>query len=247
MKMARSARQKSITNIYHVMLRGINRQQIFLDDEDNRMFLMTLEKCREISVFHLYAYVLMGNHVHILLQTVEEPLEQVMKRVGTRYALWYNNKYCRTGHLFQDRYRSEPVQDQDYFLTVLRYILYNPVKAGICRLAEDYPFSSAKDYFSGGEISETAFAEGIAGRDALLEYLKEPSDEECMDDTRARVNDKEALEIIRKITGGEETSAGLRMVADYPGQYVWPLRKAGLSIRQISRLTGLSIGIVRNK
>ena len=74
------------------MLRGINRQQIFLDDEDNRMFLMTLEKCREISGFHLYAYVLMGNHVHILLQTVEEPLEQVMKRVGTRYALWYNNK-----------------------------------------------------------------------------------------------------------------------------------------------------------
>ena len=245
MKMARTGRKHSTSNIYHVMLRGINRQQILLDEEDNRQFLTILELCREISGFHLYAYCLMGNHIHLLLQTGEEPLEQVMKRIGTRYAAWYNRKYYRTGHLFQDRYKSEPVQDNAYFLTVLRYILNNPVKAGICRQAEDYQFSCARDYFNGGGICEVSFAEEMTGREALLAYLKEASEDQCMDDDLIRINDKEALEIIKKITGEKETAKSLRLISDHPGQYVRPLREAGLSIRQISRLTGLSTGIVR--
>ena len=89
----------SKSNIYHIMLRGINRQQIFLDEEDHRHFLEVLEQCREISEFRLYAYCLMGNHIHLLLHADGEPLEQVMKRIGTRYVVWYNNKYARTGHL----------------------------------------------------------------------------------------------------------------------------------------------------
>ena len=162
----------SKSNIYHIMLRGINRQQIFLDEEDHRHFLEVLEQCREISEFRLYAYCLMGNHIHLLLHADGEPLEQVMKRIGTRYVVWYNNKYARTGHLFQDRYKSEPVQDNGYFLTVLRYILNNPVKAGICRKTEDYPWSSASDYYSGDGITDISFAEEITGRKALFNGAK---------------------------------------------------------------------------
>ena len=81
--MARKAREKSEQNIYHVMLRGINRQQIFMDEEDNRHFLQVLWQCREISGFSVFAYCLMGNHVLLLMQTGKEPLEQVMKRIGT--------------------------------------------------------------------------------------------------------------------------------------------------------------------
>ena len=73
--MPRTAREKSEQNIYHVMLRGIDRQQIFLDQEDDQRFLQVLRQCREISGFSLFAYCLMGNHVHLLLQTGQEPLE----------------------------------------------------------------------------------------------------------------------------------------------------------------------------
>ena len=243
--MARRARERCESNTYHVMLRGINRQQIFLDQEDNQRFLEVLEQCREISGFRLFAYCLMGNHVHLLLRACEEPLEQVMKRIGTRYVVWYNKKYSRTGHLFQDRYRSEAVTDDAYCLTVIRYILNNPVKAGMCRRAEDYRWSSTSDYYSGGGITDTAFAEGMLGREALLEYLKAGAEDICMDDTPSRISDRLALKIVLNTVGGEDVTACLRKISDQPEQYVASLRKAGLSIRQISRLTGLSVGIVR--
>ena len=247
MDMARKVRERCESNTYHVMLRGINRQQIFLDQLDNQHFLEVLTECREISKYHIYAYCFMGNHVHLLLRVGEEPLEQVMKRIGTRYAVWYNNKYARAGHLFQDRYRSEAVKDDVYFLMVLRYILNNPVKGGICRKAEDYRWSSAADYITGGGITETAFAEGLLGREALLKYLKTPSDDICMDDNPSRFRDSEALEIIQDTVGGEDLAACLKKICNQPERYVSRLRNAGLSIRQISRLTGLSVGIVRKQ
>ena len=243
--MARKAREKSELNIYHVMLRGINRQQIFMDEEDNRQFLNVLRQCREISGFRLFAYCLMGNHVHLLLQTGRESLEQVMKRIGTRYVVWYNSKYERTGHLFQDRYKSEAVQDEAYFVTVLRYILNNPVKAGICDKATDYSLSSAGDYLTGEGMTDTAFAEEILGRDALLEYLEAPCEETCMDDGPIGMGDRAAVKILCRIVGTADVETGRREISERPDRFIPPLRAAGLSIRQISRLTGISFGIVR--
>ena len=109
--MARCAREKSESNIYHVMLRGIDRQGIFLDDEDDLRFLSVIRQCHELSGFRLFAYCLMGNHVHMLLQTEREPIDLVMKRIGPRYSVWFNSKYGRVGHLFQDRYKSEAIHD----------------------------------------------------------------------------------------------------------------------------------------
>ena len=243
--MARKTREKSEQNIYHVMLRGINRQQIFLDEEDNRHFLEVLWRCREISGFSLLAYCLMGNHVHLLLQTGREPLELVMKRIGTRYAVWYNGKYERVGHLFQDRYRSEAVQDEAYFLTVLRYILYNPVKAGMCGKATDYALSSARDYLTGGGMTDTAFAEAMLGRDALLQYLAAPCEDACMVDAPTGIGDRAAAKILCEVADAADMETSKRVVSQRPERYIPRLREAGLSIRQISRLTGVSFGIVR--
>ena len=127
--MPRKARELSRTNIYHVMLRGINRQTIFEDNEDMNCFLTEVRRCKDISDFKLYAFCLMSNHVHLLLETDQEPLDMIFRRLGSRYAGWYNRKYGRVGHLFQDRYRSEKVETEQYFLTALRYILQNPMKA----------------------------------------------------------------------------------------------------------------------
>ena len=245
MNMARTAREKSESNIYHVMLRGINRQQIFLDEADNRRFLEVLRQCREMSKYRLFAYCLMGNHVHLLLRADGEPLERVMKRIGTRFAVWYNTKHDRVGHLFQDRYRSEAVHDEAYFLTVLRYILNNPVKAGLCGRSTEYPWSSARDYFSGEGFTDTDFAEAIMDRDVLLEYLAAPSEDSCMDDAPARISDQAAVKRLTKIVGEADVLACVRAVAGRPERYIPPLRGAGLSIRQICRITGIPFGIVR--
>ena len=102
--MPRRARKQSETGIYHVMLRGIDRQLIFEDSEDYIWFLDIVEECREVCNFQLYAYCLMGNHVHLLLKVQDEGLETIFKRIGGRYVYYYNVKYQRVGHLFQDRF-----------------------------------------------------------------------------------------------------------------------------------------------
>ena len=125
--MPRQARKRAESGIYHVMLRGINQQRIFEDEEDNQRFLQILRECKEIGGFMLLAYCLMGNHVHLLIKEGTESLEQIFKRIGGRFVYWYNVKYQRVGHLFQDRFKSEPVDTDAYLLTVIRYIHQNPV------------------------------------------------------------------------------------------------------------------------
>ena len=243
--MPRKARAKSETNIYHIMLRGNNRETIFHDREDCIMLLRILKKCKQLSQFQLYAYCLMGNHVHLLLQSGPESIDQVMKRICTRYVKWYNAKYGRVGHLFQDRFKSEPVCDAAYFCTVLRYILNNPVKAGICKQVTDYPLSSINDYVHGGGITDTTFAERILGRDRVLEYLTAKCNDNCMDESMTKISMREARKRFCEIVGLQDAESCKQAVVEHPEQYVKALRNGGLSIRQICQLTELSFGIVR--
>jgi putative transposase len=129
--MARKERKKSRSGIYHIMLRGINRQTIFEDEEDKRKFLETLKKYKDVSKYQLYSYCLMDNHVHLLIREMDETIAEAIKRISSSYVYWYNLKYERVGHLFQERFKSERVESEVYFLTVLRYIHQNPLKAGL--------------------------------------------------------------------------------------------------------------------
>ncbi|MBQ8306532.1 MAG: transposase [Blautia sp.] len=196
--MPRRVRLKAVSGIYHVMLRGINRQQIFFDDEDYKAFIFTLQRFREISRFELYAYCLMGNHVHILLKTTEEALETTFKRIGTSFVYWYNTKYDREGHLFQDRFRSEPVEDERYFLCVLRYILRNPVAAGLCRKPEDYPYSNMDEIMQGIHLPCS-----VNGPE-LIHFIQMENGDQCLDLTekgRHKPADQMAVEWIRQEFG----------------------------------------------
>lgn len=136
--------------------------------------------------------------------------------------------------------------DERYFLTVLRYILRNPVKAGICEKPEAYELSSAKDYANGGGLTDTAFAEGMLGREELLRFLSEPNEDDCMDDRLPRHNDKAAAKRFCELVGAADLKDAAEIVSTHPGRYIPEMKKAGLSIRQICRLTGISFGIVRN-
>lgn len=104
--MPRRARRTAGSGIYHVMLRGVNRDPIFLDDEDRTYFLRALKTVRDASGCRVLAYCLMDNHVHLVLRTGAEPLGAVVKRLGVRYVARFNRRYDRVGHLFQDRFKS---------------------------------------------------------------------------------------------------------------------------------------------
>ena len=153
--MPRQERLQSATGIYHVMLRGINKQDIFEDDEDYIQFLKILNGLvdRHDDDGHIlpahctfYAYCLMTNHVHLLIRERDELISESIKRIGVAYARYYNHKYERNGHLFQDRFRSEPVNSIEYFMTLMRYIHQNPVVAGLADEVRDYPWSSWHEY-----------------------------------------------------------------------------------------------------
>ncbi len=108
--MPRRARLKSASGIYHIMLRGANKQEIFHDDEDCRYFLTTIKRYKVISGMDIYGWCLMNNHVHLLLKEGQEEIATTMKRIGVTYVYHYNCKYKTVGHLFQDRFKSENVE-----------------------------------------------------------------------------------------------------------------------------------------
>jgi len=228
------------------MLRGINKQSIFSDNEDNEKFLRILEECKVISEFELYGYCLMGNHVHLLLKECKEPLEQVLKRIGTRYVYWFNKKYARIGHLFQDRYKSEVVESDPYFSVVLRYIHQNPKKAGLCKLIREYKWSSYKNYIGKSGIIDTSLALEIISKSNFEKFMNEDKDDICLDDTNQdrRLSDEEVTTIIEdkfKIKAimiqNEPKKARNELLRDALGI-------DGVSTRQLSRVTGISANII---
>lgn len=240
--MPRKARELSRTNIYHVMLRGINRQTIFEDNEDMNCFLTEVRRCKDISDFKLYAFCLMSNHVHLLLETDQEPLDMIFRRLGSRYAGWYNRKYGRVGHLFQDRYRSEKVETEQYFLTALRYILQNPMKAGLEQQPGSYRWSSYLAYEKGiGLITDTQYAVSMAGnREDLIRFLREANDDQLMDesDRNARISDEQAKEVMKQVTGCSAISEFQKLEDSVQKECILQLSDQGIPVRQISRLTG---------
>jgi REP element-mobilizing transposase RayT len=153
------------------MLRGNERKNIFIDEEDKNYFLNTLQKVKENCTYELYAYCLMDNHVHLLIQERTDGLQRTMKRIGVIYSYYFNKKYQRIGHLFQDRYRSETVEKDTYVLAAARYIHNNPVEAGIVKNAEEYKWSSYQEYIE--YINNSANRQKLADVTFLLSMLSD--------------------------------------------------------------------------
>lgn len=247
-KNAKTSTEKSESRIYHVMLRGINKQQIFEDEEDSDKFIQILKECKAVSGFKLFAYCLMGNHIHLLIKEGKEPVEQIFKRICGRYVYWYNIKYQRVGHLFQDRFKSEPVEDDGYFLTVVRYIHQNPVKAGICKSIKNYKYSSYAEYISKSWIVDTDFIFDMISKKEFERYNNENNADKCLeisDEPKIRVTDEQAKKIIEKYSKCETVSEFQKLDTLSRDEFIAIFKQNGLSIRQICRLTGVSYGIVR--
>ena len=120
--MPRTARKISKTGFYHVIIRGVNKEMIFIDDEDRKMFLRLLKFYKTDMNCKIHAYCLMSNHVHLLIEDKKLKIGELMKNITCVYAGEFNKKYNRVGHLFQDRFNSQNVEKQDYLFRVIRYM-----------------------------------------------------------------------------------------------------------------------------
>lgn len=129
--------------IHHVINRGNNKQQIFFDDEDYNRYLRTVIKYKMKYDFNLFAFCLMRNHVHLLIKTDKKAsISKIMHSITTQYSQWHNEKYNKIGHLWQGRFLSPIVSDDQYLINVMRYIEQNPVRANIVQTPHQYGFSS---------------------------------------------------------------------------------------------------------
>ena len=227
------------------MMRGINKQVIFQSDADRRHFITILGECKEISGFKLHAFCLMPNHIHLLLEPAgDEPLEIIFKRIGSRYAVWYNRKYQRVGHLFQDRFRSENVETDMYYRTVLRYILQNPMKAGMEKKPGTYRWSSYLAYEKGsGLLTDTDYAEKMfGGREELIDFVQQNNNDEAMDEPKYMwcMTDEEAKEVVQRITGCSSESEFQQLDEETKKEYVRQMYLEKMSMNQIARLSGIA-------
>lgn len=143
--MPRQARILNEKNVYHVMLRGNNREKIFIDNEDKQRIIETIRLKKKDREFFLYAYCVMDNHIHLVIREGEDSLSRIVKRIGVSYAYYFNKKYNRIGHVFQGRFKSENIEDDKYLLCAIRYVHRNPVKAGLGSF-DEYPWSSYKEF-----------------------------------------------------------------------------------------------------
>ena len=262
--MPRQSRKNSGTGIYHVMLRGINRQNIFEDSDDYFKFIKLLhhsvhpkdEKGLELPpLCMLYAYCLMPNHIHLLIKESQEGIGSVIKRIAISYASYFNHKYQRIGHLFQDRFKSEPVDDMNYFITLIRYIHQNPVAAGITSNVEDYVWSSWVEYT---ESSPCLFPvctlrnifERVPKTD-IMELVNTPLAKTAAmldvdtHNTRTDMSDEEINEYLKARHGVRTAKEIAIWSRDMQSDIIKDLRHQGAGLRQLVRLTGISYGILR--
>lgn len=241
--MPRQARQRSNTDIYHVILRGIDRMAIFYTDDDRQMFLNFL-KMQISDHFKIYCYCLMDNHVHLLLKS--ESLSSEMHHLASLYAMRFNRKYERCGYLFQNRFQSENVENESYLLNCFRYILRNPVKAGMCPKPSAYRWSSYQAYFTHKDLGvDTGFLDlFFQSKEDFEEFMTSDDPQQCMDiDQISHPTDKEIKQIWEQKLTGKEFDQLSKSEKYQLLQELKYTTNAGL--RQLARITHTGYNIIR--
>jgi REP element-mobilizing transposase RayT len=250
--MPRQARKKSISGIYHVIVRGVNQQNIFEDDGDRKRFLMTLQRFKEISGFEIYSYCLMDNHIHLVIMEAGESISVALKRINSSYVYWFNKKYNRIGHLFQERFKSEPVETKGYFMRVNRYIHQNPLKAGLAGNVFACKWTSMDEYVGQPRLVDVdrllkVFSEdrGAAMKE-FVAYMQVTDHEDCLEvDGKLKLPDSAVQEEMFRLGVASATALQQIEVGDR-NEVLQKLKNLdGVSLRQVSRVTGISKSVVQ--
>ena len=251
--MSRQRRKFSQTGLYHIIFRGISRQNIFEEDSDYLKLKGIIKKVKTEMKAELYAYCFMTNHVHLFIKENETgDISKIMTKILSHYATWFNIKYLRSGTLFCNRYKSEPVEDERYFFGLIRYIHQNPLEAHMVPSPKEYPYSSYQEYADNEkDITDIDFMLDMINenRDIAVEQFKKFSETKETENFEISESQRKSHEAIRRrimteIEGREpSTIKGL----DKEKRNVL-IRKfvfeKGISKSALERATGISRGTI---
>ena len=262
--MPRAARNTANTGVYHAILRGVNRQQIFECSDDYNRFLEIL---KEQTLAHteygrtipprctIYSYCLMGNHVHLLLQERSDTIGEVMKRIASSYVFYYNHKYNRLGHLFQERFKSQPCDDIDYYITLLRYIHQNPIKAGLSTDPTQYPWSSWHEFTGKAQdgfcnIQATIRRYPFQDLDYLVRQILTDDEADGLLDIETAPDhsyqtNEDIWQFLTLISGATNPTEFQAIPRPQQKHYLWQAHDQGIGPRTLSRITGVPYSIVQ--
>lgn len=220
------------------MLRGSGKQLIFENDDDRLRMLGMLRKNLKKHACEIHAWCLMSNHVHMVVRDPHGNLSDLMHAVGTAYARYFNERTGRVGHVFQDRFRSIPIADERQLLATVRYIHENPRELGAD--PQTYRWSSYREYLGDEGLAITAVVlEASGGRFALDGPLDNEAQSRYEPITGRDMTDEAVMRAANWLLSPVKASELKAMPPKRRNGALSRLREAGISIRQIARITGI--------
>ena len=245
--MSRKARKKSSLGIHYVIVRGPRGSRVLGDFTEKVKYLESIERYHAEGSVKLFAYCILDNEVHLLLEEEEENVSQFMKRVGISYVRWYNRENKRSGALFRDRYASSPIEDPASCIQMIRRIHQLPVLSGYVPHMEDYPFTSYRAYL---------YEHRGVDRDELVDRLGDWDYRRFMNGERGRLvaeapvlygrSDNEVGLIIRGRMGGDDPDRLRTLPGPLRNRLLEQLRfEDNISISQLARVTGIGRGVIQ--
>lgn len=248
--MARTARQRSESGYYHVMLRGAGKQCLFEGDADRLEFLRLMDDRTGQAGIDVLAWCLMDNHIHMVIFGDGDSMSSCLHALAGSYAMYFNGRTAHVGPVFQGRFKSKPIENEAYLLEAVRYVHNNPAEAGICA-APDYPWSSYQQYVGRTESHGAAgrprtntqpILEILGGVEKFVSFHAEESAEgrrRYRAPGTARMSDEDAQAAAQTELGAETLQTLKQLGREERRPLLRRLHQAGLSIRQIERVTGI--------
>lgn len=247
--MARKARIEFEGAFYHVIIRGNQKQKIFKGTDDFLKYLEILSAYKERYGFFLYAYVLMSNHVHLLIEMHKTPPSKILQGINQSYTMYFNRKYKTVGHLFQGRYKAILCDRDEYLLALVKYIHNNPIRANITETFDEYQWSSHRSYV------QKAKRQDIVDTDQVLRIFSE-NKEAARKLYRAYMGDEAAIRqediyntVEQRILGDEKFVE--RVVEKSAGKVSRRRRERAYALEEIARavedLYGVSLEQIRKR
>ncbi len=237
--MPRGPRELSEQGFYHVIMRGAGKQVIFEDEADYEAFLRVLQRALDRFSLSVLAWCLMSNHVHLLVDDAKGELSKFAHLVSTAYARHFNERWGHVGHVFASRFTSVAVRTDEQLLATMRYIHLNPSRAGVSE-HRNYRWSSYSEYAGVPGLCETSvLLDMLGGVSGFCEFVSDPEAAAYYPRTSSRIPDEDAIEAAAAAIWPISLDSLKAMPPESRSNPLRSLSEAGLSVKQIGRLTGL--------